>query len=120
MSFSLLCSVSVVLQVADFWELGVTPIAVSALSGTGTGELLDALVASLPRPISNEEEDMEFPPLAIAIVGRPNVGEWGGQCFQVLVWRRKRLFEFDLFRLFPHTYIHLHVEIVTSKPHPGM
>ncbi|MEW5316153.1 MAG: hypothetical protein WDW38_007539 [Sanguina aurantia] len=61
------------LQVADFWELGVTPIAVSALSGTGTGELLDALVASLPRPISNVEEDLEFPPLAIAIVGRPNV-----------------------------------------------
>ena len=32
------------LQAADFWALGLEPIAVSAISGSGTGDLLDHLV----------------------------------------------------------------------------
>ena len=67
-------------QILDFWSLGgVEPIAVSAISGTGTGELMDGLVRSLPAPEADaggggfsEEEDA---PLKIAIVGRPNVGK---------------------------------------------
>ena len=37
-------------QAADFWALGLSPIAISAISGTGTGDLMDALVRSLPLP----------------------------------------------------------------------
>ncbi len=37
-------------QAADFWALGLSPIAISAISGTGTGDLMDALVRSLPPP----------------------------------------------------------------------
>lgn len=37
-------------QAADFWALGLEPIAVSAISGTGSGDLLDRLVAALPPP----------------------------------------------------------------------
>mmetsp|Transcript_21456 Transcript_21456/g.54026 ORF Transcript_21456/g.54026 Transcript_21456/m.54026 type:complete len:634 (-) Transcript_21456:1786-3687(-) len=63
------------LQAAEFWELGVQPYPVSAISGTGTGEMLEALVASLPPPKTREEVDVEDEPLAIAIIGRPNVGK---------------------------------------------
>jgi GTP-binding protein len=63
-------------QAAEFWELGLEPHPVSAISGTGTGEMLDVLVATLPPPTSMEVEDsVADKPLAIAIVGRPNVGE---------------------------------------------
>jgi len=63
------------LQAAEFWELGVQPYPVSAISGTGTGEMLEALVSSLPPPKTREEVDVEDEPLAIAIIGRPNVGK---------------------------------------------
>jgi GTP-binding protein len=63
------------LQAAEFWEIGLEPWPVSAITGTGTGELLDQLVASLPAPKGMEQEDEKDKPLAIAIVGRPNVGE---------------------------------------------
>lgn len=49
----------------------------SAISGTGTGEMLDKLVATLPPPSNMEEVDQNDKPLAVAIVGRPNVGEQG-------------------------------------------
>jgi predicted GTPase len=41
-------------QAADFWALGLTPIAISAISGSGTGDLMDALVARLPPPPTAE------------------------------------------------------------------
>lgn len=63
------------LMASEFWELGLEPLAVSAISGTGTGEMLDALVATLPPPLSEEEEEDGEEPLSIAIVGRPNVGK---------------------------------------------
>jgi len=63
------------LMVSDFWELGLTPMAVSAITGTGTGELLDSLMVTLPPPKSLEEADTSDAPLSIAIVGRPNVGK---------------------------------------------
>ena len=75
-------------MVLDFWQLSsksVAPIGVSAISGTGTGELLDAVCESLPEPPTMEEqisiaeenkdkEDKELP-IQVAIVGRPNVGK---------------------------------------------
>jgi GTP-binding protein len=59
-------------MVFEFYELGLgDPIAVSAYHGTGTGDLLDRIVESLPEV--EEEEEVEGP--AVAIVGRPNVGK---------------------------------------------
>eukprot|EP00271_Cylindrocystis_brebissonii_P005150 TRINITY_DN17099_c0_g1_i1.p1 TRINITY_DN17099_c0_g1~~TRINITY_DN17099_c0_g1_i1.p1 ORF type:complete len:804 (+),score=164.42 TRINITY_DN17099_c0_g1_i1:305-2716(+) len=66
------------MQVLDFWGLGFQPYAVSAISGSGTGELLDAVCAELVAPNEEDEEeekDADSRPLAIAITGRPNVGK---------------------------------------------
>ena len=66
-------------QVLDFWSLGgVTPLAVSAISGTGTGDLMDSLVVSLPEVKQGEGDDWtkdDEEPLKVAIIGRPNVGK---------------------------------------------
>jgi GTP-binding protein len=58
---------------AEFYALGLTDIIYpsSASNGYGTGELLDALVVSLPD--IEEREDDGVPRLAV--VGRPNVGK---------------------------------------------
>ncbi|RMF37998.1 MAG: ribosome biogenesis GTPase Der [Chloroflexi bacterium] len=57
----------------EFYALGLGEVyPISALHGTGTGDLLDAVVAALP-PAPPEEEDEES--VKIAIVGRPNVGK---------------------------------------------
>jgi len=56
----------------EFYELGLgEPYAVSALHGTGTGDLLDALVAAFPDPEPEPEDDS----VKIAIVGKPNAGK---------------------------------------------
>lgn len=58
----------------DFYELGLgDPHPISALHGMGVGDLLDAIVAELPPPEEEVEEDADVP--RIAIVGRPNVGK---------------------------------------------
>jgi GTPase len=58
---------------AEFYALGLgEPIAVSALHGEGTGDLLDAIVDWFPKT-KPAEEDADA--VAIAIVGRPNVGK---------------------------------------------
>ena len=58
---------------AEFSALGFgEPHAVSALHGEGTGDLLDAIVESLPPDDAAEFEDAE---LAIALIGQPNVGK---------------------------------------------
>lgn len=60
------------LEVGRFYALGLgDPVAVSAIHGTGTGELLDRIVDALPE---SGEEPGE-PEIAVAIVGRPNVGK---------------------------------------------
>jgi GTP-binding protein len=59
-------------EAVEFYELGMgDPIPISAKHGTGTGDLLDALVAALPP--STEAEAAEA--VKVAIVGRPNVGK---------------------------------------------
>lgn len=60
----------------EFYSLGVgEPIAISALHGHGTGDLLDEVVALFP-----EEDDLTAEPsdpnsLSVAIIGRPNAGK---------------------------------------------
>jgi GTP-binding protein len=57
----------------EFYSLGLgEPIAVSAMHGHGTGDLLDACLAHFP-PEEEEEEDEEV--IKVAIIGRPNVGK---------------------------------------------
>ncbi|MEF9950564.1 MAG: ribosome biogenesis GTPase Der, partial [Mucinivorans sp.] len=75
----------------EFYSLGLgEPITVSSMSGSGTGELLDAVVAALPAE-EEQEANVELTPQEIygddpmevrapllprfAIVGRPNVGK---------------------------------------------
>ncbi len=59
-------------EVPQFYELGLgEPYAVSAVHGTGTGDLLDALVESFPEQETEEEDDS----IKIAIVGKPNAGK---------------------------------------------
>ena len=59
-------------QAAEFWELGLgEPYPISAIHGSGTGELLDILVTHLP-PVDQLVEDNE---IKVAIIGRPNVGK---------------------------------------------
>jgi GTP-binding protein len=59
---------------SEFYELGVgDPWVISALHGTGSGDLLDAVVERLPPPAPEVADDR----LAgrVAILGRPNVGK---------------------------------------------
>ena len=62
-------------QAADFWALGLEPVAVSAISGSGSGDLLDRLVAALPPARPEDAAAAGEAPVAVAIIGRPNVGK---------------------------------------------
>lgn len=57
----------------EFYELGVgDPYPLSSINGSGTGEVLDAVVAALPK----EKEEAPEPNIPkFAFVGRPNVGK---------------------------------------------
>ncbi|TVR39705.1 MAG: ribosome biogenesis GTPase Der [Cryomorphaceae bacterium] len=58
---------------AEFYSLGLGEVyTVSAVNGGGTGDMLDALVELLGKPVA-EEEDPDIP--RFAVVGRPNVGK---------------------------------------------
>ncbi len=60
------------LQTMQFYELGMgEPYPVSAIHGTGTGDMLDALVAVFEQ----HGEESEDESVKIAIVGKPNVGK---------------------------------------------
>ena len=60
-------------QSAEFYALGLgDPYAISAINGSGTGDLLDAIVNSLPEQNESEPEK-ELP--RFAVVGRPNAGK---------------------------------------------
>jgi GTP-binding protein len=67
-------------DVWDFVRLGLgDPVAVSALHGRRSGDLLDEIVARLPAPVGDEWAEAPTSPgtdvPGIAIVGRPNVGK---------------------------------------------
>jgi GTP-binding protein len=58
---------------AEFGRLGFgEPVAVSAIHGEGTGDLLDRIVELLPPTAPDASPDVE---LALAVIGRPNVGK---------------------------------------------
>lgn len=60
------------LAAMEFFELGLgEPYPISALHGTGTGDLLDALVATFHKEGVEEEDET----VKLAIVGKPNVGK---------------------------------------------
>ncbi|CAN0824342.1 GTPase Der [Linum grandiflorum] len=66
------------MRLSDFWTLGFSPIPISAISGTGTGELLNLVCFEIAKPKvrhSDEEEEKEDYVPSISIVGRPNVGK---------------------------------------------
>ena len=59
---------------AEFHKLGLgEPIAVSAVQGLGTGDLLDRITTLGPDP--REEEPSGEDPVTLAVIGRPNVGK---------------------------------------------
>lgn len=59
---------------AALWSLGVgQPYAISAMHGRGVADLLDEVVAALPRV--SESADRGRGPRRVALVGKPNVGK---------------------------------------------
>lgn len=57
----------------EFYSLGLgDPIAVSAIHGHGTGDLLDACMAYFPPEDEDEDEDDV---IRVAVIGKPNVGK---------------------------------------------
>lgn len=58
----------------EFYNLGLgDPIAVSSIHGTGTGDLLDAVLALLPPETDGAEEEND--PIRVAVIGKPNAGK---------------------------------------------
>ena len=61
-------------DIYEFYNLGLgDPIAVSAIHGHGTGDLLDACLDYFPPEGEGEEEDDDA--VKVAIIGKPNVGK---------------------------------------------
>ena len=58
----------------EFYELGFDcePIAVSSVHGSGTGDLLDAVLEALPEYDGSEDEDDSS---KVAVIGKPNAGK---------------------------------------------
>jgi GTP-binding protein len=62
-------------EAAAMWQLGLgEPHPVSALHGRGSGDLLDAILATIPEA-PRALDDLEGGPRRVAIVGKPNVGK---------------------------------------------
>ena len=62
-------------NIAEFYSLGLgDPYPVSAVSGFGTGDLLDEITKRMPERTDDEEEQLDDIP-RITIVGRPNAGK---------------------------------------------
>ena len=60
-------------DIYEFYNLGLgDPIAVSAIHGHGTGDLLDACVQYFPPEDMEEEEDDA---IKVAVIGKPNAGK---------------------------------------------
>ena len=57
----------------EFYSLALgDPIAVSAVHGHGTGDMLDACVSAFP-PVTDEDEEDDR--IRVAVIGKPNVGK---------------------------------------------
>jgi len=63
-----------ILESNEFYKFGLgEPICVSAINGSGTGELLDLLVSEIKNVKIDEEDEEDIP--KYAVVGKPNVGK---------------------------------------------
>ena len=62
------------LEFYEFYELGFAqdPIAISSVHGSGTGDLLDAVLAQVPQRDGEEDEDDS---IKVAVIGKPNAGK---------------------------------------------
>ena len=58
----------------EFYELGfdIDPIAISSLHGSGSGDVLDAVLDALPDFESTPEDDET---ISVAVIGKPNAGK---------------------------------------------
>ena len=57
---------------SEFWGLGLgEPMPVSAIHGSGTGDLLDLVISRIPEKYEIENEEK----FSMSIIGRPNVGK---------------------------------------------
>lgn len=61
-------------QYYEFFELGFDrePIAVSSLHGSGSGDLLDAVIDCLPEESGDDDDDDV---INVAVIGKPNAGK---------------------------------------------
>lgn len=61
-------------QFYEFYELGfdIDPIAISSLHGSGSGDVLDAVLEALPE---FDEEETEDDVISVAVIGKPNAGK---------------------------------------------
>ncbi|MBR1464211.1 MAG: ribosome biogenesis GTPase Der [Prevotella sp.] len=58
----------------EFYKLGLgDPVCISAISGSGTGELLDTIIDMMKGINNDDDVDEDIP--RFAVVGRPNVGK---------------------------------------------
>ncbi len=58
---------------SEFWKLGLgEPYPVSAIHGSGTGDLLDLVIDGLPDDFNDEDKEDK---IMMSIIGRPNVGK---------------------------------------------
>src|SRR5690606_25272715 len=64
------------LDATEFYALGLDPIYfLSSISGSGTGELLDAIAEQIPEPLETEATVEENTLPKFAIIGQPNAGK---------------------------------------------
>ena len=58
---------------SEFWKLGLgEPYPVSAIHGSGTGDLLDLVIDGFPKDLNVEDKEDK---IMMSIIGRPNVGK---------------------------------------------
>ncbi|WP_442267650.1 ribosome biogenesis GTPase Der [Tenacibaculum sp. ZS6-P6] len=58
----------------EFYNLGLGDYhTISSVNGSGTGDLLDAIVEEIPEPVEEEQIEDDLP--RFAVVGRPNAGK---------------------------------------------
>ncbi len=61
-------------QTEEFYKLGIgNPVAVSAINGSGTGDLLDEVIKNFKKPTNYSLQAISS--IRIAIIGKPNVGK---------------------------------------------
>ena len=61
-------------NIPEFYSLGLgEPVEVSSANGSGTGDLLDKIIADMPEPKADDQPEENI--AKFAIVGRPNAGK---------------------------------------------